>query len=104
MERFLGLSQGDHALGKVEPADPRRAAMPDQPGVEPLPAGQVQDAEFGGVADEAHQREALDERSPRLLLGSLVLLGDRVVIGRHDGLRPNRLRRGAIAIHGAATL
>jgi hypothetical protein len=77
--------------------------MPDQSGVEPLAAGQVQDAQSGGVADEFHHCEALDEGSPRLLFGSLVLLGDRVVIGCHDGLSPNRLRRGAIAIQSAAT-
>ena len=54
-----------------------------QPRVEPFAAGQIDRRLAGQVADELHQREALDVGAPGLLLGSLILLGDRIVVGGH---------------------
>src|SRR5262249_51755414 len=60
-----------------------RAPLSNHAGVEAFAAGHVQHAQSMGITDELHQGEALDVGAPRLLLGSLVLLGDGIVVGDH---------------------
>jgi hypothetical protein len=61
----------------------RRAALANEPAVKSLAAGNVDDGLSRRIADQFHQGEGFDTASPGLQFGSLILLGDGVIIGCH---------------------
>src|SRR5215469_15775994 len=81
--RFADPSQPDHLFGQINAGGLGSAALADHPGVEAIPAGEVDNRLAGWIANQPHQGEGLDVGAPRLLLRATVLLRNRIIIRGH---------------------
>ncbi len=79
---FLPLGQPNHFSGDIHSCHIVGAGNPEQSGVEPLPAREVQYAQPANVTEGLEERVALDVPPERKLLRILIGGGDRVVL-RH---------------------
>ena len=81
--RAFPLGQCDHCVREIDAHESRDAHAAQQPRIESLAAGNVNDILAGQVADEFQEREGFDLGAPGLQLRAFVLFGDGIVVGRH---------------------